>query len=150
MPPNYTPYWRAVLQSFQIIRQNRSEHFNFSHQIGLILKVTEGVIEYVNPEFDPPDRKISVLELITFCSPYLIILYSGNNAKLGVARCRLAHWMLCCPVGYVEMKGLTYSDRLNRSEKYLLIGFLLVIPSQSVLLLARQSVTQDNCSILVS
>ena len=55
--------------------------------------------------------------------------------------------LLCCPVGYV---GLTSRDRLNRSENYLPLGFLLVIPSQSVHLLFRQSVTLDNCSILVS
>ena len=36
-----------------------------------------------------------------------------------------AHWMLCCPV---ERGGLTSCDRLNSSEKYLLLGFLLVRP----------------------
>ena len=53
-----------------------------------------------------------------------------------------AHWMLCCPVGYVERGGgLTSQDRLNSSENYLLLGFLLAIQSQTVLLLVRQSVT---------
>ena len=52
------------------------------------------------------------------------------------------HWKLCCPVGYVERGGgLTFRDRLNSSENYLLLGFLLAIPSQTVLLLVRQSVT---------
>ena len=46
--------------------------------------------------------------------------------------------------------GPTSCDKLNRSENYLLLGFLLGMPSQSVLLLVRQSVTQDNCSISVS
>ena len=59
-----------------------------------------------------------------------------------------AHWMLCCTVGYVERGGLTSRDRLNRSENYLLLGFLLVM--QSVLLEVRQSATHDNCSVSVS
>ena len=46
--------------------------------------------------------------------------------------------------------GLTSRDRPNRSENYLLLGFLLVMPSQSVLLLVGQSATQDKCSISVS
>ena len=50
--------------------------------------------------------------------------------------------MLCCPVGYVE--SLTYRDRLNSSENYLQLGFLLVMPLQPVLLLVRQSLIQDN------
>ena len=45
---------------------------------------------------------------------------------------------------------LTSRDRLNRSENYLLLGFLLVMPSQSVLLLVRQSVFQSNLSLSVS
>ena len=66
---------------------------------------------------------------------------------------------ICClhPLVAVLSSGLcgkagefTSSERLNRSENYLLLGFLLIMPSQSVLLFARQSVTQDNCSILVS
>ena len=49
-----------------------------------------------------------------------------------------AHWMLCCPVGYVERGGgLTSRDMLNSSENYLLLGFLLAMPSQTVLLLVR-------------
>ena len=36
---------------------------------------------------------------------------------------------------------LTSHDRLKRSENYLLLDFLLVMPSQSVLLLVRQLVT---------
>ena len=39
---------------------------------------------------------------------------------------------------------------LNRSENYLLLSFLLVLPLQSVLLLVRQIVTQGNSSISVS
>ena len=46
--------------------------------------------------------------------------------------------------------GLTSRDRPNSSENYMLLGFLLAIPSQQVLLLVRQSVTKDNCSISVS
>ena len=46
--------------------------------------------------------------------------------------------------------GLTSRDRLNRSENYVLLGFLLVIPSQSVVLLVSHSVTQDNFPRLVS
>ena len=62
-----------------------------------------------------------------------------------------AHWMLCFPLGYVErVGGITSCDRLNSSENYLLQGFLLARPEQSVLLLVRQSITQDNCSISVS
>ena len=38
----------------------------------------------------------------------------------------------------------------NSSENYLMLGFLFARPSQSVLLLVRQAITQDNCSILVS
>ena len=52
-----------------------------------------------------------------------------------------AHWMLCCPVGYVEREGLTFRDRLNSSENYLLLAFLLATPSHYLLLLVRQSVT---------
>ena len=37
---------------------------------------------------------------------------------------------------------------LNRSENYLLLGFLLVMASQSVLLLARQSVTRLKIIVL--
>ena len=48
------------------------------------------------------------------------------------------------------MHGLTSRDRLNRSENYLLLGFLLVRPSQFVLYLVKQSVTQDNGSISFS
>ena len=53
-----------------------------------------------------------------------------------------AHWMLCCSVGYVEKGGgLTSHDRLNSLGNYLLLGFLFVRPSLSLLLLVRQSVT---------
>ena len=53
-----------------------------------------------------------------------------------------AHWMLCCPVGYVERGGgLTSRDRPDSLENYLLLGFLLAMQSQTVLLLVRQSVT---------
>ena len=41
-------------------------------------------------------------------------------------------------------------DRLDSSENYLLLGFLLVSLSQTVLLLVRQPITQNNCSISVS
>ena len=34
----------------------------------------------------------------------------------------IAHWMLCCPVGYVERGDLTCCDTLNRSDNYLLLG----------------------------
>ena len=37
--------------------------------------------------------------------------------------------------------GLTSHDRANSSENYLLLGFLLVKPSQAVLLLVKQSFT---------
>ena len=58
----------------------------------------------------------------------------------------------CCAVQWAMWKGegLSSRDRLNRSENYLPLGFLLVMTSQSVHLLFRQSVTLDNCSILVS
>ena len=46
--------------------------------------------------------------------------------------------------------GLTSRDRLDSSENYLLLGFLLVRLSQTVLLLVRQPITQNNCSISVS
>ena len=49
----------------------------------------------------------------------------------------------CCAVQWAMWKGggLTSRDRLNSSENYLLLGFLLAMPSQTVLLLVRQSVT---------
>ena len=41
----------------------------------------------------------------------------------------IAHWMLCCPVGYVKRGGgLSSHDRLNRTDNYMLLGFLLVWP----------------------
>ena len=46
--------------------------------------------------------------------------------------------------------GLTSRDRLDSSENYILLGFLLVRPVQTFLLLVRQPITQDNCSISVS
>ena len=48
----------------------------------------------------------------------------------------------CCAVQWAMWKGggLTSRDRLNSSENYLLLGFLLATPSQTVLLLVRQSV----------
>ncbi len=58
--------------------------------------------------------------------------------------------MLCCPVGYVERRGLTSRDRLDSSENYLLLGFQLVRLFQTVLLLVRQQITQNICSISVS
>ena len=61
-----------------------------------------------------------------------------------------ANWMLSCLVSYVERGGLTYRDRFNSSENNLLLRFLLAMPSQTVLLLVRQLITQDNCSISVS
>ena len=58
----------------------------------------------------------------------------------------------CCAVQWAMWNGggLTSRDSLNRSENYLLLGFLLVMPSQSVLLLVSHSVTEDNSSISVS
>ena len=58
----------------------------------------------------------------------------------------------CCAVQWAMWKGggLTSRDRLNSSENYLLLGFLLAMPSQTVLLLVRQPITQNNCSISVS
>ena len=52
----------------------------------------------------------------------------------------------CCAVQWAMWKGggLTSRDRLNSSENYLLLGFLLAKSSQTVLLLVRQSVTYDN------
>ena len=49
----------------------------------------------------------------------------------------------CCAVQRAMWKGggLTSRDRLNSSENYLLLGILLAVPSQTVLLLVRQSVT---------
>ena len=49
----------------------------------------------------------------------------------------------CCAVQWAMRKGggLTSRDRLNSSENYLLLGFLLAMQSQTVLLLVRQSVT---------
>ena len=46
--------------------------------------------------------------------------------------------------------GLTSRGRLNSSENNLVLGFLLVRPVQTFLLLVRQPITQDNCSISVS
>ena len=46
--------------------------------------------------------------------------------------------------------GFTSRDRLDSSENYLVLGFLLVRLSQTVLLLVRQPITQNNCSISVS
>ena len=45
----------------------------------------------------------------------------------------------CCAVQWAMWKGggLTSCDRLNSSENYLLLGFLLAMPSQTVLLLAK-------------
>ena len=45
----------------------------------------------------------------------------------------------CCAVQWAMWKGggLTSRDRLNSSENYLLLGFLLAMPSQTVLLLVR-------------
>ena len=58
----------------------------------------------------------------------------------------------CCAVQWAMWKGggLTSRDRLDSSENYLLLGFLLVRLSQNVLLLVRQPITQNNCSISVS
>ena len=58
----------------------------------------------------------------------------------------------CCAVQWAMWKGggLTSRDRLYSSENYLLLGFLLVRPVQTFLLLVRQPITQDNCSISVS
>ena len=49
----------------------------------------------------------------------------------------------CCAVQWAMWKGggLTSRDRANSSENYLLLGFLLVKPSQAVLLLVKQSFT---------
>ena len=49
----------------------------------------------------------------------------------------------CCAVQWAMWKGggLTSRDRLNSSENYLLLGFLLAMSSQTVLLLFRQSLT---------
>ena len=56
-----------------------------------------------------------------------------------VTICRL------CPLVAVLSSGLCEKevahDRLNSSENYLLLGFLLAMQSQTVLLLVRQSVT---------
>ena len=58
----------------------------------------------------------------------------------------------CCAVQWAMWKGggLTSCDRLDSSENYLILGFLLVRLSQTVLLLVRQPITQNNCSISVS
>ena len=58
----------------------------------------------------------------------------------------------CCAVQWAMWKGggLTFRDRLNSSENYLLLGFLLVRPVQTFLLLVKQPISQDNCSISVS
>ena len=58
----------------------------------------------------------------------------------------------CCAVQWAMWKGggLTSRDRLDSSENYLLLGFLLVRLSQTALLLVRQPITQNNCSISVS
>ena len=58
----------------------------------------------------------------------------------------------CCAVQWAMWKGggLTSRDRLDSSENNLLLGFLLVRLSQTVLLLVRQPITQNNCSISVS
>ena len=58
----------------------------------------------------------------------------------------------CCAVQWAMWKGggLTSRDRPNSSENYLLLGFLLVRPVQIFLLLVREPITQDNCSISVS
>ena len=58
----------------------------------------------------------------------------------------------CCAVQWDMWKGggLTPRDWLNSSENYLLLGFLLAMPSQTVLLLVRKSATWDNCFISVS
>ena len=58
----------------------------------------------------------------------------------------------CSAVQWAMWKGggLTSRDRLDSSENYLLLGFLLARPSQTFLLLVRQPTTQDNCSISVS
>ena len=58
----------------------------------------------------------------------------------------------CCAVQWAMWKGggLTSRDRLDSSENYLLLGFLLVRLSQTVLLLVRQPITQNYCSISVS
>ena len=58
----------------------------------------------------------------------------------------------CCAVQWAMWKGggLTSRDRLDSSENYLLLGFLLVRLSQTVLLLVRQPITHNNCSISVS
>ena len=42
---------------------------------------------------------------------------------------------------YGKEGGPTSCDKLNRSENYLLLGFLLAMPSQTVLLLVRKSAT---------
>ena len=49
----------------------------------------------------------------------------------------------CCAVQWAMWKGggLNSHDRANSSESYLLLGFLLVKPSQAVLLLVKQSFT---------
>ena len=49
----------------------------------------------------------------------------------------------CSAVQWAMWKGwgLTSSDRLNSSENYLLLGFLLAMPSQTDLLLVRKSAT---------
>ena len=54
-------------------------------------------------------------------------------------RCRLRPLdaVLSSSVGYVERGGLTSRDRPNSLEIYLLLGFLLAMPSQTVLLLVR-------------
>ena len=81
-----------------------------------------------------------------FCKIFHVLYLKSGLVQYVV----LAHWMLCCPVGYVEKGGLTSRDMLNSSENYLLLGFLLVRLVQTFLLLVRQPITQDNCSISVS
>ena len=79
-------------------------------------------------------------------NPFPALTLSGYMVNTGLGQADVgggagqyvvfAHWMLCCPVGYVE-RGLTSRDRLNSSDNYLLLGFLLAMPSQTVLLLVR-------------
>ena len=85
---------------------------------------------------------------------FLIFRKSKVHPTLGL--CERA---ICCvwPLDAVLSSGLCRKEggptscvKLNRSENYLLLGFLLVLPLQSVLLLVRQTVTQGNSSISVS
>ena len=74
--------------------------------------------QFYNKTVDVPSQK--------FTNALKVYARSARHAHDILHVC-LCVWVLTCPVGYVEMGGgLTCHAYANRSENYLLLGFLLV------------------------